>query len=168
MVHATSVLGHQKPVSLTAHPRARGDNTVTVERPTGQEWTPDRAQVEAWITGYERAWRTAGTEALNGLFTEDASYRLTPFEPPIVGLAAIAEMWEAERRGPDERFALSSEIVAIERYIAVARLEVRYEDPSPQQYRDLWIISFAFDGRCQAFEEWPFWPGQPHVAPRAA
>jgi ketosteroid isomerase-like protein len=140
---------------------------MTVGRPPGSERMLDRAQAEAWIAGYERAWRTAGTDALNGLFTEDATYRLSPFELPIVGLPAIAQIWEAERRGPDERFTLTSEIVAVERGVAVARVEVRYED-LPREYRDLWIIRFASDGRCQAFEEWPFWPGQPRSAPGAA
>ncbi|WP_327035397.1 hypothetical protein [Micromonospora ureilytica] len=29
-----------------------------------------------------------------------------------------------------------------------------------QEYRDLWVMRFADDGRCRSFEEWPFWPGQ--------
>jgi hypothetical protein len=33
-----------------------------------------------------------------------------------------------------------------------------------QEYRDLWIMRFDDDGRCCAYEEWPFWPGQPHTA----
>jgi hypothetical protein len=70
-------------------------------------------------------------------------------------------MWETERTGPDERFEMSSEVIAVDGDVAVARIEARYEDPSPHEYRDLWIIEFADDGRCQSFEEWPFWPGQP-------
>jgi hypothetical protein len=118
------------------------------------------APVEDWIALYERAWRSPGTELLRGLFTEDATYRAAPFERAVVGLAAIAEMWDRERAGPDERFTISSELVAVDGDVAVARLEVHYEDPRPQDYRDLWIIRFAPDGRCESFEEWPFWPGQ--------
>ena len=69
-------------------------------------------------------------------------------------------MWEGERQGPDERFAMESEVVAFDDHVAVARVAVRYEDPVAE-YRDIWIIRFAADGRCQTFEEWPFWPGQP-------
>jgi hypothetical protein len=32
----------------------------------------DRAAFEAWIAGYERAWRTPGTDALSELFTDIA------------------------------------------------------------------------------------------------
>lgn len=117
---------------------------------------------QAWIAGYERAWRTSGTESLKTLFTDDATYRLAPFESPIAGLDAIRAMWEAERRGPDERFTMDAEVVAVDGHVAVARVAVHYENP-PADYRDLWIIRFKADGRCHAFEEWPFSPGQPRT-----
>src|SRR5689334_23273119 len=114
----------------------------------------DRPHVHAWLAGYERAWRRPGTGSLSELFTDSATYRLEPFGAPIVGLGAIAEMWEAERQGPDEPFAMDPEIVAVDGDVAVVRVHVCYEDPVPREYRDLWIIRFAPDGRCQAFEEW--------------
>lgn len=125
-------------------------------------------RVRAWIDGYERAWRSPGTDSLAELFTDGATYRPGPYDPVIAGLAAIAQMWEAERVGPDEHFEMSSEVVAADGDVAVARIDVRYEDPVPNEYRDLWIIRFAEDGRCCEFEEWPFWPGQPLAAPGAA
>jgi hypothetical protein len=124
----------------------------------------DHEHVNAWLARYERAWRTPGTDSLAGLFTDDATYQMAPFEPPIVGLGAIAELWEAERRGADERFAMESETIAVDEDVAVVRVAVRYGDPEPRDFRDLWIIRFAADGRCQTFEEWPFSPGKAGVA----
>jgi ketosteroid isomerase-like protein len=115
----------------------------------------------AWIADYERAWRTAGITALAGLFTEDATYRAGPYEDTVAGLSAIGAFWDAERDGPDETFTLAYEIVAAQGDTAVARAEVVYGDPPHRSYRDLWIITLAGDGRCSAFEEWPFFPGQP-------
>ncbi len=57
------------------------------------------SEIEAWVAAYERAWRAAGTESLRELFTEDATYRMSPYEEPATGLAEIAELWERERRG---------------------------------------------------------------------
>ncbi len=74
-------------------------------------------------------------------------------------------MWEAEREGPDEVFRMTSEVVAADGDTAVVRVEVGYGDPVRQEYRDLWIVRFAGDGRCASFEEWPFWPEQPDQAP---
>lgn len=123
----------------------------------------DRASVEKWIGAYEWAWRTAGTDSLAELFAEDASYRMSPYGEPVRGLAAIGELWERERAGPDEEFEINSELAAVEGDVAVARIEVAYA--SGAEYRDLWIVRFAEDGRCREFEEWPYWPGQPISPP---
>lgn len=118
----------------------------------------------AWIRAYEAAWRTAGTEPLSDLFSPDATYQAAPFDDPLVGLDAIAKFWEDEREGPDEGFSLTFEIVAAQHDTAVARLEVTYEAPPKRVYRDLWIITLDGEGRCSAFEEWPFHPGQARTA----
>jgi hypothetical protein len=120
--------------------------------------------VHGWLSAYERAWRTAGTASLGELFTEDATYQQAPFEKQLVGLDAIAEMWEAEREGPDEEFGMKSAVVALDDNVAVIRVEVEYDHSTPLEYRDLWVIRFGEDGRCTSFEEWPFWPGQPLAA----
>ena len=111
-----------------------------------------------WIAAYESAWRAPGTDALAGIFTPDATYRGGPYDEPVVGLPAIARMWEAERDGPDEAFQMASEIIAVDGATAVVRVQVRYGDPVTQEWRDLWLVRFAADGRCAAFEEWPFAP----------
>ena len=122
-----------------------------------------RQDVAEWVAGYERAWRTAGTAGLKELFTEEATYLQQPFAEPVVGLAAIASMWEAEREGPGEVFTMEREIVAVDGDVAVVRLQVDYREPAVQRYRDLWVMRFDEDGRCAEFEEWPFWPGRGHV-----
>ena len=124
----------------------------------------DRDQVSRWLAGYESAWRAPGTRALADLFTTDASYLQSPYEQPVAGLAAIARMWDEEREGPGEVFTLATDILAVDGATAVIRAEVHYGDPPHQEYRDLWVILLADDGRCTRFEEWPYWPGQHHSA----
>ena len=79
----------------------------------------DRHDVRRWVDAYERAWRAAGTAGLAGLFTQDATYRASPWAPPVEGLEAISEFWEAEREGPDEDFTMASEVVAVDGDTAV-------------------------------------------------
>jgi len=124
----------------------------------------DRAAVNRWVADYETAWRTAGTDALADMFTDDASYRQAPYEEPVVGLDAIQRMWDRERAGPDEAFTLATEILAVDGATAVVRAEVRYGDPVRQEYRDLWVMRLRDDGRCDWFEEWPYWPEAPSAA----
>jgi hypothetical protein len=118
----------------------------------------DEGSVAVWIEGYERSWRSPGTDHLADIFTPTAEYRGSPFGETLHGLEAIGEFWEAEREGPDEAFTMAYEVVAVTHPRAVARLEVQYDPPDGQRYRDLWVLEFADDGRCRSFEEWPFWP----------
>ena len=37
-----------------------------------------------------------------------------------------------------------------------------------QDYRDIWILRFAHDGRVEHFEEWAFWPDRPWTAASAS
>jgi hypothetical protein len=120
----------------------------------------DRARVERWVDGYVQAWRTSGTTALTGLFSADVSYLASPWSEPITGVDALARFWDAERDGPDEGFTFSNEIIALDGRTAVVRVAVDYEDVRAGRWRDLWVIRFDRDGRCDAFEEWPFAPDQ--------
>jgi ketosteroid isomerase-like protein len=112
------------------------------------------------VERYERAWRTPGTADIPTLFTIDATYLHSPYEEPVVGVDAIARMWEEDREGPNEVFTLSTEVVAVDEPMAVVRAEVRYGQPVHQEYRDLWVLRLDADGRCSSFEEWPYWPGR--------
>jgi SnoaL-like domain len=123
-----------------------------------------RAELAAWVAAYEKAWCTAGTGPLAELFTPNATYLAAPFEEPHRGLDEISEFWDAEREGPDEPFAMQSQIVAVEGDTGVVRVEVTYGPPTGNTYRDLWIVRLNENGRCFHFEEWPFWPERPRVA----
>lgn len=119
--------------------------------------TMDHDDLADWINRYEHAWRSAGSDALADVFTDDAVYRHSPYADPVVGRTAIAELWESERDGPDEIFTLATDVVAVDGDTAVARALVRYGDPVAQEYTDLWVVRFDGD-RAREFEEWPFWP----------
>jgi hypothetical protein len=96
---------------------------------------------------------------LSELFAPEIEYLPSPWGEPVVGLDALAEFWEAERHGADEKFAIRTEVVAVEMETAVVRVEVDYASPL-QRWRDLWLVVFAPAGRCVRFEEWPFAPSQ--------
>src|SRR5262249_2673017 len=121
----------------------------------------DHEEVMRWVAGYERAWRDGDLDAVAELFTEDARYLPSPYEEPKVGHAAIRDVWLEEE---DETFAVRAEPVAVDGRAAVVRLEVRYGEPLRQEYRDLWVLRFASDGRVEDFEEWAYWPGKPYFA----
>jgi hypothetical protein len=40
---------------------------------------------------------------------------------------------------------------------------VCYGERVTQEYRDLWLLSFADDGRVEHFKEWAYWPDKPYT-----
>ena len=80
----------------------------------------------------------AGDPLFVELFTPDVAYLVSPWRPPIEGLAAVGDFWEAGRDGPDEAFTFTSEIVAVDGDTAVVRAEVEYTGPDTSRWRDLW------------------------------
>ncbi|MEV6773809.1 nuclear transport factor 2 family protein [Nocardia sp. NPDC051030] len=118
----------------------------------------DRNAVEAWVAGYERAWRSEGTDGLGELFGVEVEYLASPWAQPIRGLGELGKFWEEGRDGADEAFVMESEVVAVEGETAVVRVAVEYARDVP--WRDLWVLRFGQDGLCRRFEEWPFAPGQ--------
>jgi hypothetical protein len=117
-----------------------------------------RPRFEQWLKGYERAWRTAGTDSLRALFAPGATYRMSPYEESATGLEAIAALWDDERDGPDEGFRMSAEVIAVEGSTGVARVKVTYDVRGGREFLDLWLVRFDGTGLCVEFEEWPFWP----------
>ncbi len=113
-----------------------------------------------WVERYEQAWRDRDADAVPRLFTDDARYLQSPYEPPHVGLDAITAFWR-EEDDDGEVFTMTAEPVAVDGHHAVVRAEVRYGDPLRQEYRDLWVLHFADDGRVEHFEEWAYWPDKP-------
>jgi hypothetical protein len=117
--------------------------------------------VMRWVEAYERAWRAEDAEAVEQLFTADARYRASPYEESRVGHDAIKEFWLDDA---GEVFTVTAWPVAVEAMEAAVRVDVRYGDPVRQEYRDLWLLRFAADGRVADFEEWAYWPGKPYTA----
>ncbi len=122
----------------------------------------DRDAVLEWVNRYEQVWRDEDGAAIPTLFSADARYRRSPYEASIVGDAAITEFWRAD---DGEAFTMDASVVAVDGADAVVRADVRYGEPFRQEYRTLWVLHFADDGRVDDFEEWPYWPDKPFIAP---
>jgi ketosteroid isomerase-like protein len=116
--------------------------------------------VKAWVSEYERGWREDDLSAVRKLFTEDARYARSPYDDALLGHEAIEGFWLDD---PGTEFTMTSEPVAVEGDSAVVRVEVQYTAPRRREYRELWVLRFADDGRVADFEEWTYWPDKPNT-----
>jgi len=119
----------------------------------------DRASVNAWVARYERVWREDDRDALDTLFTPDVRYVTSPYEPPMDGIEAVRSFWS-----DPTPFTMTWSVVAVDPPYAVVRADVHYGGDRPREYRDLWVLRTAEDGRVVHFEEWPFAPSTRHPA----
>ena len=87
-----------------------------------------------------------------------------PYEETVHGLEALAALWEDERRSAEEEFELEATVVAVDGDVGVARVDVRYGPPDPREYKEVWMVRFDGDGRCESFQEWTEWPGSERPA----
>jgi hypothetical protein len=46
----------------------------------------NHSTINNWVKGYVDAWRSRGTVKLANLFTNDLSYRVSPWKRPLSGL----------------------------------------------------------------------------------
>ena len=117
----------------------------------------DTTDVMGWAARYEHAWRAQDVAAVQDLFPAPALSRRGAYDAGLRGHAAIAEFW------PDPApFTMRAEPVAVAPPTAVLRVEVQYlgdVGDQPREFRDLWVMRFAPDGRVEHFEEWAHWPG---------
>ncbi len=121
-----------------------------------------RDEVMPWVRTYEERRRAEDRSAVEQLFTPDARYLRSPYAAPLEGHAAIGDFW-VDHEEDGAVFTMTAEPVAVEGRDAVVRVLVRYGEPVTQEYRDLWVLRFAEDGRVEHFEEWAYWPDKPYT-----
>lgn len=108
--------------------------------------------VQDWIDGYRKAWTTNDAADVRALFTEDAVYRHSPFDPdPWLGAEEIVAGWTEHPDDPSD-WTFEGHPVVYADGVGVIQGETRYSDGSV--YANLWVIRFADDGRASEFTEW--------------
>ena len=114
------------------------------------------AAFKSWLDAYGRAWAGRDPEAAAQLFTEDATYQVTPFLEPMRGRQAILEYWCQVAR-TEEDIGFGYEILAVTDQMGVARWWASFVrvPPGLQTKLDgIFLISLDADGRCKSFREW--------------
>lgn len=112
--------------------------------------------VQRWLDAYVSAWRSLDPAAIGELFSQDATYRYQPYNPPVSGRDAIVADWLESPDAPGT-WEAHYEPYAVEGDRAVAIGESRYTNPDGSfrtLYYNLWTLRFDEDGRCADFVEY--------------
>lgn len=110
----------------------------------------------AWLDGYKAAWESRDAAAAAALFAEDATYRETPFDPPMEGRAAIADYWTRVTSGQrDVRFGY--EILACDGDTGLCRWHAAFVGiPGGEaiELDGIFRCGFTEERLVDRFEEW--------------
>jgi hypothetical protein len=110
----------------------------------------------AWLEGYKRAWEERDGPQASALFTADATYAETPFDPPLVGRDAIAAYWEKVVSGQKD-VTFTYEVLAASGAEGICHWHSAFTGAAGGEAIDLdgiFRCRFAGPGEVAAFEEW--------------
>jgi ketosteroid isomerase-like protein len=112
---------------------------------------------DAWLRRYGDAWIAGDPQAAVALFTEDAAYHETPFEPPMVGSDAIRRYWTEGAQDGQREVTFAARPVGVEGDTFYARWQATFVRVRNGAFVELdGVLSARFDpdGRCREFREW--------------
>ncbi|HYL63591.1 MAG TPA: nuclear transport factor 2 family protein [Candidatus Methylomirabilis sp.] len=116
----------------------------------------DEETFNEWLASYGRAWTNRDAEAAASLYTEDATYQVTPFDEPLRGHAAIRGYWTGVAK-TQKRIQFGYEILAITDQYGIAKWSASFvimPQSLDTQLDGIFLISLDPAGRCQSLREW--------------
>ncbi len=110
--------------------------------------------LDTWIRSYGEAWETADEDLIASLFTEDATYRSSPFRDPHRGHAEIRAYWRGGAGSQREtRVRMGTPFVDGDR-VAVEWWTTMIDDGRAVTLPGCLLLRFAPDGRCLDLREY--------------
>ena len=118
-----------------------------------------------WIEGYRRAWVERDPQAAAALFTEDASYRSSPFVEPNLGQEGVVAYWTGATSTQADVEVEMGEPLVDGNHAAVEWWTRMRADGEEITLVGCLLLRFAPDGRCEDLREyWNYESGRlpPH------
>jgi SnoaL-like domain len=110
----------------------------------------------SWLEAYGRAWQTRDAHAAAALYTETATYQVTPFDEPIRGKLAILEYWQGVV-STEQDIEFGFEVLAVTESAGIARWWasfMRVPPALPTKLDGIFLIEMNDAGLCTSLREW--------------
>jgi ketosteroid isomerase-like protein len=111
---------------------------------------------EAWLNRYKAAWEQRDAALAGALFTEDATYREKPYDPPFEGREAIEAYWTNVVSGQRD-VLFTFEILACAQKTGLCHWHTAFKSADGSQSIELdgiFRCRFATPQQVETFEEW--------------
>jgi SnoaL-like domain len=114
------------------------------------------AAFKSWLDAYGQAWESRNPEVASGLFAEDGTYQVTPFDEPLRGRKAIFEYWSTVAQ-TEEKIEFSYEILVTNAQLNIAKWSASFVIVPfglHTKLEGIFLISLDEEGRCKSLREW--------------
>ncbi|HWG26517.1 nuclear transport factor 2 family protein [Actinospica sp.] len=109
-------------------------------------------QVDVWVIGYVKAWRTNAAKDITALFTPTAEYHESPYATDWIGRANIAEGWQSRAAWQEGGWDFEWSTLMITGDTAAIRGIGTYKELGT--FSNLWTVTFDKNGKCTMFRMW--------------
>ena len=111
---------------------------------------------EQWLTRYKHAWETRDPDAAQAIFSDNATYRVTPFREPEMYRSGIRDYWV--RATTEQRnVQFGYEMLATNGDTGICRWNCRFDvhdDGRHVEIDGIFVFVLTDDGLCSQFQEW--------------
>jgi ketosteroid isomerase-like protein len=117
----------------------------------------DISNFKQWLEQYGKAWEDGDPEAIVRIFTSEATYQETPFDPPMVGTQGIHQYWTEGAKMGQTEVKFEAIPITFENNLGFAHWRASFNRVSTGAFVELeGILSAQFDEtkRCLEFKEW--------------
>lgn len=116
----------------------------------------DHDRIRSWLERFGDAWETRDPDLAAALFSEEGSYRETPFDEGRRGRAEIHARWSTLPSAKQD-IKFSYEILAVTEERCIAHWQGSYteaEHDARVELDGILMISLDDEGLCRDFREW--------------
>lgn len=113
-------------------------------------------ELTSWLDAYGEAWESRDANSAAAIFSEDSSYRVTPYEEPHVGPEGVRQYWagvtENQRNVQFEHQPLS-----INGNTGIAHWSANFDVEPGGTHIELdgiFVLDFDENGKCRRLREW--------------
>src|SRR5262245_58158336 len=111
---------------------------------------------ESWLNTYKRAWETFDTAASVALFTDDATYQVSPFSEPLRGREMLIAYWSnVAATQSDVHF--DYHVLAVGDGLGVNHWSasfIKRKTGKLVRLDGIFVVKLNADERCTEFSEW--------------
>jgi hypothetical protein len=116
----------------------------------------DAISFKSWLDAYGRAWIARDAESAASLYTDDATYQVTPFTERHRGRAAILDYWRGVCE-TEQDIQFSYEILGVTANYGIAHWWAsfsRVPPGLPTKLDGIFLITLNSEGLCHSLREW--------------